>query len=279
MKRPLVCLLICLLAAAVGCTTAGNDEFRTRGLYNNAVHRFFPDLDQRQNAIRYGRWRALEASWRRGANASTDAEISIRIRWELRRLPAFGPDARLAAPYFAQGAPAAFHAMVAANVFERQVSDALASPDATPDRTARRIDRALAQYRQSPWSLSEPPAPAGPATGLERFESARLLLAGDWLFARCAEDLSAARYGSQRWKTRDTVALYDRQIASPPASITTAWYRDFAPEFSRTHPVAAEILDRVTRFRIELFAAFRGRDPGARAAGVSAVERRYGLSR
>jgi hypothetical protein len=43
----------------------------------NAVHRFFPDLDRRQNApCDTGRWNALESAWIHGVNPETDRELT-----------------------------------------------------------------------------------------------------------------------------------------------------------------------------------------------------------
>ena len=46
-----------LCAVAIGAAPAvqkAQEPLRPRGRYNNSVHRFFPDLDSRLNAVRYG---------------------------------------------------------------------------------------------------------------------------------------------------------------------------------------------------------------------------------
>ena len=64
------CFGIALAGGARGA--ALNDEpFRPKGRYNDSVHRFFPDLDSRLNAVRYARWRALEIAWISGINPSS----------------------------------------------------------------------------------------------------------------------------------------------------------------------------------------------------------------
>src|SRR5262249_30670095 len=51
-------LLLLFAAAAFGALP--EERFPPKGSWNNSVHRFFPDLDARANAVRYGRWRAVE---------------------------------------------------------------------------------------------------------------------------------------------------------------------------------------------------------------------------
>lgn len=276
MKR-LLCFLALLPAA--GCMSSRSESFRPRGLYNNAVHRFFPDLDRRENGIRYGRWRAIEIAWHEGASAAVDRPFSEELLLKMQKLPDFAPDPRLTAPGFAREAPRAFDALRAADSLEREAADILAAGDATPVRTRDRIDRALNAYRRDPAALS-PPASAPDAAAQEslgRLDSARLLLTGDWLFAQADEDLTVADYGTQRWRIHATVERYDRELAAPPASVHTAWYAEFAPNFSKEYPFLADTLDRATRFRVEIFAALREGRPDRRAAGVSGVEQRYGL--
>jgi hypothetical protein len=270
--------IVLALSAAVGCLTLRNETFRPRGIYNNAVHRFFPDLDRRENAIRYGRWRALEVSWREGVSEPVDRRFAEKLLVEMQKLPDFPPDPRLAAPALAREAPRCYDALRNADLLEREVADILAAGDATPMRNRERIDRALNLYRRQPAALSSPPAPPPPETErLSTFATARLLLMGDWLFARADEDLTTSDYGEQRWKIRETVERYDRELTVPPASLRTAWYEEFAPGFTKAFPFVSDTLDRATRFRIEIFAALASPDGGRRLRSVAEVERRYGL--
>ncbi|HEX7253593.1 MAG TPA: hypothetical protein VF376_11980 [Thermoanaerobaculia bacterium] len=62
------------LAARVGAGQP-EDPSPPKGEYTDSVHRFFPDLDARLNAVRYGRWRALEIAWVSGIDAETDQEF------------------------------------------------------------------------------------------------------------------------------------------------------------------------------------------------------------
>jgi hypothetical protein len=104
-----------------------------------------------------------------------------------------------------------------------------------------------------------------------------MLLAGDWLFAHAAEDLAVSTWRDQRWKVKTTLDQYDRELDSPPASIEISWYRTFAPTFSQDYGAAAEIFDRATRFRVEIFDALSAPDRNVRRAAAEAVGRRYGL--
>ncbi len=274
MKR-LVWLIV--LPAAAGCWTLRNETFRPRGIYNNAVHRFFPDLDRRENAIRYGRWRALEIAWREGVSEAVDRTFSQELRVQMQRLPDFPPDPQLAAPTFAREAPHAFDALRAADILEREVADILAAGDATPVLNRERIDRALNAYRREPAALSPPPEAAPTPDALAALGTARLLLTGDWLFAQADEDLTTAGYGEQRWRIRGTVERFDRELVTAPGSLRTPWYAEFAPTFLKDFPFVADTLDRATRFRVEIFAALSAPAPAERIRGVDAVERRYGL--
>ena len=271
MKRAL--LLPLLLGAA--CTGAGI-RLPFSSLHGNAVHRFFPDLDRRENAVRYGRWNALESAWVRGVNPEADRRLSRDLLETIRRLPDVPPDPVLSAPRLAREAPAIFAALAEADRFEREVTDALAATDATPETTSSRVERSLVLYRRSPFALEAPPDSAiDPQLG--RFETARLLLEGDWLFAQAAEDLAASSWRDQRWKVRETIDRYDREIDSPPAALGISWYHAFAPTFSRDYPAAAELFDRATRYRIEIFAALLTAGPADRRGIADAIERRYGL--
>lgn len=271
MKR--AALLPVLLCAA--CTGAGI-RLPFSSLHGNAVHRFFPDLDRRENAVRYGRWNALESAWIHGVNPDADRRLSGELLSTIRRLPDFPPDPVLAAPRLAREAPAIFAALAEADRFEREITDALAATDATPETTSSRVESSLVRYRRSPFALEAPPDSAiDPKLG--QFETTRLLLEGDWLFAHAAEDLVASSWRDQRWKVRETIDRYDREIDSPPVSLEISWYHKFAPTFTRGYPAAAELFDRATRYRVEIFAALLSAGPADRGAIAAAIERRYGL--
>ncbi len=265
------------VALCVACSGAGI-RFPFSNLHAHAVHRFFPDLDRRENAVRYGRWRALESAWVNGIAMDRDHAVASAFRETLRRLPDFPPDPQLCAPRVARESPELFGALVAADRFERDVADALATSDATPETTASRVEKSLARYRRSRFALAAP-APAEVDIRLGEFATARLLLEGDWLFAHAAEDLAGSTWRDQRWRVKTTVDRYDRDVDSPPASFDISWYRAFAPTFTKEYGPAAELCDRATRFRIEIFQALAAPDSSTRRSGVEAVTRRYGLSR
>jgi plasmid stabilization system protein ParE len=271
MKR--AALLSVLLCAA--CTGAGI-RLPFSSLHGNAVHRFFPDLDRRENAVRYGRWNAVESAWIHGVNPETDRALTRELLATIRRLPDFPPDPRLAAPRLCREAPALFGALEEADRFEREITDALAATDATPETTSSRVEKILVRYRRSPFAL-EAPQESGVDPQLGQYEAARLLLEGDWLFARAAENLAAASWVDQRWKVRETVDRYDREIDSPPGSLDISWYHAFAPTFTGEYPAVAELFDRATRYRIEIFEALLASGPDARRSAAAAIARRYGL--
>ena len=261
----------------VACSGAGI-RIPFASLHGNAVHRFFPDLDRRENAVRYGRWNALESAWIHGVTPEADRVLAEDLRETIRRLPDFPPDPRLCMPRIAREDPPLFGALVEADRFERGVADALAASDTTPETAESRIEKSLFRYRRSPFALEAPP-PAALDPKLGAFSTARLLLAGDWLFAHAAEDLAASGWRDQRWKVRETVDLYDRRIDAPPAELEASWYRAFAPTFSASYGPAAELFDRATRFRIEIFEALSAADAAARRDRVRSVGRRYGIER
>jgi hypothetical protein len=260
-----------------GCSGTGI-QVPFASVHAHAVHRFFPDLDQRENAVRYGRWNALESAWKNGVTDRTDRELAARLRETIARQPDFPPDPRLCAPILAREEPALFGALIDADRFETEVTDVLAATDASPETTSPRVEKILVRYRRSRYVLGAPP-PAAVDERIGELSTARLLLAGDWLFAHAAEDLAASAFRDQRWKVKATVDRYDRDVDSPPASVEAAWYRNYAPTFTSTYGPAAELFDRATRFRIEIFAALAAADPAARRTGVEAVARRYGLER
>ena len=51
-----IAVLCAVAIAAARPSESSSEPFRPRGRYNSSVHRFFPDLDSRFNAVRYGRW-------------------------------------------------------------------------------------------------------------------------------------------------------------------------------------------------------------------------------
>src|SRR5512134_3337338 len=133
-----------LCAAAISAAYASgvsSEPFRPKGRYNNSVHRFFPDLDSRLNAVRYGRWRALEIAWSGGINPGLDRTFSSYLLSLLAEPPRFPPEAELVCPRFAREAVPVFRALRWGQVLEQQVGDALASADATPALTATRLSR------------------------------------------------------------------------------------------------------------------------------------------
>jgi hypothetical protein len=279
MKRWAACVGIILLAAA-GATAWAEEPFPPKGGYNNSVHRFFPDLDARLNAVRYGRWRALEIAWTAGIDRRLDESFSRYLLRILSDPPRFSPEADRVAPRFAREAVPIFHALHWGQVFEQQVVDVLASPDANPRFSGDRLNRVLDLYRRERWALAEPPDVRPNAPVFEAAPvSARILSTGTRLLALAAEDLAAADFGQQRWRVRKTVADFDQSYAAdrPPQE---ASYRAAAPTIVARYPGIAEHLDRITRFRGEVFEALLG--GGAteearreRTARIEAVARRY----
>jgi hypothetical protein len=271
-----------LVLAAVSFTGCAGATVRLpfQDLSSFAVHRFFPDLDRRENAVRYGRWRALDEAWKRGISVEVDAGISAGLKSSIRRLPDFPPDPKLCAPRFAREVPRAFEALVVADRFERRVMDALASSIATGAGDGDELARLLAGYERSASALSEPATPpAESPSEVSRFATSRLLFSGDWLFAVAAEDLSAADFREERWKVKASVEEYDRRLGEAVGDETTVWYRDFAPVFSGRNAAVSRVLDLTTRFRVELFRACASPNGGRRRAEVERVVRRYGLVR
>ncbi len=272
MKR--AALLPILLCAA--CSGTGI-HVPFASVHAHAVHRFFPDLDQRENAIRYGRWNALESAWNAGVTAETDRRMEFSLRETMRREPDFPPDPWLCAPRFAREASGLFWALVDADRFERDVTDALAATDASPETTSSRVEKSLDRYRRSRLALSAPAEkPVDPRLG--QFSTARLLLEGDWLFAHAAEDLAASAFRDQRWKVRTTIDRFDKQFEAPSSPLQASWYRNYAPTFTASYPAAAELFDRATLFRIEIFEALATGDPASRHEAALAVGRRYGIA-
>lgn len=259
MKR-LACLGVCafLLATAGGGFGRSDEPFPPKGAYNNSVHRYFPDLDARLNAVRYGRWRALEIAWVSGIDRRLDQRFSSYLLALMADAPRYPPEADRVAPRVAREAPPVFRALRWGQTFEQQVIDILASPDASPRLSADRLTRLLDLYRREPWALSEPPdvrpnddvIAAAPV-------SARILSAGTRLFALAAEDLAATDFGQQRWRVRRTVEEFDRTYAAERPA-TDSMYRASAPTILDRYPSIAAHLDRLARFRGEVFLALRG---------------------
>lgn len=276
MKGLTLRLALLPLLLAMGCSGQTSLRLPFQGLSSHSVHRFFPDLDRRENAVRYGRWRALENAWTGGVRKELDATLEDSLLHTIRRLPGFPPDARLCAPRFSREAPVAFGAILEADRLESETADALAATDSSGTNTKVRIERVLTAYRRSRHALSEPGSAAVDAS-LGDLRTAKLLLEGDWLFARSAEDLFASNFREQRWKVRASVDRYDREIEEPPDTIEASWYARFAPEFSGAYPLVAAALDRATRFRIDVFEALRSPSAPERRARLKTVESRYGL--
>ncbi len=275
--------IFCAVAIAAARPIESSQEpFRPRGRYNNSVHRFFPDLDSRCNAVRYGRWRALEIAWMVGINPELDKEFSTFLLDLLGNPPRLPPEAELVAPRFAREAEPVFRALRWGQVFEQQVGDAIAAVDATPELTTARLERALDAYRREAWALSEPPSEAPPPEALRLAPmSARLLLSGTQLFVRAAEALVAADFGQQRWKVKDTIAEFDSSL-SREKTLEEATYRVSAPTFADRYPIAAAHLDRLAHFRAEVYGALVPGGATAEArrqrdAQLREVARRYGL--
>jgi len=274
------CLALLLLAAAAG---AGRPEepFRPKGFYNNSVHRFHPDLEGRLNAVRYGRWRALEIAWTSGINQRLDSEFAEFLRGLLVHPPRFPPEADRIAPGPARDAGPIFRALRWGQTLEQQVLDILASADANPELSRERIDRALRLYRREAYALSEPADPASTAELLALAPvSSRILASGTRLFALAAEGLISSDFSEQRWKVRKILTDFDP--ASAPVTPAEALYAAAAPAVASAYPSTTACLDRLAKFRAEVFGALipggatsesrRQRDQRLRA-----VARRYGL--
>ena len=260
----------------IGCSGQGSLRLPFQGISSHSVHRFFPDLDERENAIRYARWRALESAWAHGIDDEGDRKLSGSLLATIHRLPAFPPDPALCAPRFSREAFLAFSAVLEADQLEREIGDALASTDSSAASTKSRIERSVTAYHRSRFALSENGSDSGDTTSGDR-RTARLLLKGDWLFAQSAEDLVVSNFREQRWRVRASVDRYDREVETPLDTIQAAWYARSAPDFAQTHPLATAALDRATRFRIDVFRALASPEPAVRRRQLKAVEKDYGL--
>jgi hypothetical protein len=96
------------------------------------------------------------------------------------------------------------------------------------------------------------------------------------------EALAASVFGQQRWKVRDTIEEFDSSLPREKG-VEESTHRVSAPTFVERYPAAAAHLDRVTRFRLEVYGALvgGGATPEARRernARLSRVARRYGLA-
>jgi hypothetical protein len=278
---PGACLSFLLLLAAPA-TGQPDEPFRPKGSYNNSVHRFHPDLDARLNAVRYGRWRALQIAWTSGINQRLDQEFANFLRGLLADPPRFAPEADRVAPGPARDAAPIFRALRWGQTLEQQILDILASADASAGLSSQRIDRVLRLYRREPYALSEPPGPASTAELLDLAPvSSRILASGTKLFALAADGLASSDFAEQRWKVRKIITEFDP--SSAPVTPAEALYDAAAPAVASAYPSTTACLDRLARFRAEVFEALI---PGGatseavrrRNERLRAVARRYGLS-
>jgi hypothetical protein len=271
-----------LLLFAAPATGQPEEPFRPKGSYNNSVHRFHPDLDARLNAVRYGRWRALQIAWTSGINQRLDQEFAKFLRGLLADPPRFAPEADRVAPGPARDAVPIFRALRWGQTLEQQVLDILASADANARLSSERIDRVLGLYRRERYALSEPASPASTAELLDLAPvSSRILASGTRLFALAAAGLASSDFAEQRWKVRKIIAEFDP--SSAPVTPAEALYDAAAPAVASAYPSTTACLDRLARFRAEVFEALI---PGSvtpeavrrRDESLRAVARRYGLS-
>jgi len=274
------CLPLLLLFAAPA-TGQPEEPFRPKGSYNNSVHRFHPDLDARLNAVRYGRWRALQIAWTSGINQRLDQEFAKFLRGLLADPPRFAPEADRVAPGPARDAAPIFRALRWGQTLEQQVLDILASADANARLSSERIDRVLGLYRRERYALSEPASPASTAELLDLAPvSSRILASGTRLFALAAAGLASSDFAEQRWKVRKIITEFDP--SSAPVTPAEALYDAAAPAVASAYPSTVACLDRLARFRAEVFEALI---PGSatpeavrrRDESLRAVARRYGL--
>jgi hypothetical protein len=270
--------LLLLPAAASG---QPEEPFRPKGSYNNSVHRFHPDLDARLNAVRYGRWRALQVAWQSGINPTLDREFSAYLRGVLSDPPRFAPEGDRVASRPARAASPIFRALRWGQTLEQQFLDILAAADASPTLTSARVDRVLQLHRRERYALSEPPEPvAGADLSALAPESTGMFASGTRLFALAAADLVSGEFAEQRWRIRKTVAEFDPSQAA--ASPSDALYESAAPAVAAAYPAMAARLDRLARFRLEVFEALipGGSTPeaaGRRDENLRVLARRYGL--
>ncbi len=273
---------VLLFFLAVGVVAQKDEPYPPKGSYNHSLHRFFPDLDARLNAVRYGRWRAIEVAWVSGIDAGLDRECSRYLTRLIDDPPRFPPEADRVAPRFAREAAPIFRALRWGQVLEQQVLDILAAPDASPYADEERLTRLFGLYRRERWALSEPQTERLPVGAVRAAPaSAHILQSGTRLFALAAEDLATGDFGSQRWLVKQTVEDFDRSFTierSPEESR----YRSAAPKVFSRFPQVADTLDRIAEFRGELFEALvsGGRSAEARRRRddrVRQLAREWGL--
>ena len=292
-KQPALLALLLILLPRIGEPLGLPDEpSRPKGRHNDSVHLYFPDLDSRMNAVRYGRWRALEIAWTAGIDRELDRRYSSYLLSVLADPPRHAPEADRVAPRFLREARAVFLALRWGQSLEAQLLDALASPDASAALTEARLERALDSYRRELYALSEPARPAASGKGspgeaaARAPVSARILVAGTALFIQTAQDLAEANFGEQRWRVMETIAEFDRSFAAEdaaaPGTLSPRTYVSQAPAVAAAYSDVADRLDRLARFRLEVFEALT---PGGETASAQherderlrAVARRYGL--
>ncbi len=273
------CLPLLFLIAA-GASGQPEEPFRPKGVYNNSVHRFHPDLDARLNVVRFARWRTLEIAWTSGVTDKLDREISAYTASLMKRPPRFPPEADRVAPLLAREAVPIFRALRWGQTLEQQLLDVLASPDAEKRLSAARLERALLLHRRERWALSEPaePSPGGASGAAAAW---RIEALGMRLCVRAAADLTTPDFAQQRWLVKQTIADFDRTYEGDhPAGETT--YAAAAPAVAEAFPGIAQALDRVGQLRRDVLEALipggatlqarRQRDDRLRG-----VARRYGL--
>lgn len=295
MRSYLLAGLLLLLPRAGEPDSLREEPSRPKGGHNDSVHRYFPDLDSRLNAVRYGRWRALEIAWTLGINRELDRTFSSYLLALLADPPRYAPEADRVAPRFLREARPVFLALRWGQTLEAQLSDALASPDASAARTEARLQKALNAYRREAYALAEPAGLAGgrwpPSEAAARAPvSARILLSGTALFVQTAQDLAEANFGEQRWRVMETIEEFDLGFAggfvaedpATPGALSPRAYQSEAPAVAEAYSDVADRLDRLARFRLEVFEALvpGGQTPSARRERderLRTVARRYGL--
>ena len=238
-----------LLLAAASAAAQPEEPFRPKGGYNNSVHRFHPDLDARFNAVRYGRWRALEIAWSGGIDRELDRKFSAYLLAWLAEPPRFAPEADRVAPSLAREAIPIFRALRWGQTLEQQFLDILASADSTPDLSRERAERALRLYRRERYALSDPGEGASAAELYDLAPlSARILISGTRLFAVAAGNFATSDFAQQRWKVKKTIEDFDRTYRNERAAEESS-YRASAPAAVSSYPAMTEALDRLARFR------------------------------
>lgn len=274
------CLPLLFLLAA-GASGQPEEPFRPKGIYNNSVHRFHPDLESRLNVVRFARWRTLEIAWEAGATDRLEREISDYATSLAKHPPRFPPEADRVAPLLARDAAPIFRALRWGQALEQQLLDVLASSDAGERLSAARLDRALLLYRRERWALSEPAEPAAAGASPPMTAGWRIEMAAARLFARAAEDLTPPDFARQRWRVKQTIADFDRMLEGGHPAEDSA-NTDSARAVAAASPGVARALDRIEQLRRDVLEAMlsAGATSGGRskrAEALRAVARRYGL--